>query len=108
MKAFYDHKPAVLEAVGNGSYLYHWDIKQIDNQQWECNEVVVWGPITQNKITEAVITELYPNNYEQKLINEYNSAMMGIGDSSAIEIYKEFLLERIALKRQINDDYKNS
>jgi len=30
MQAFYDSKPSVLEAVGNGSYLYRTDIKEVE------------------------------------------------------------------------------
>lgn len=27
-RAFYDEMPSTLEAVGNGSYLYRWDIQE--------------------------------------------------------------------------------
>ena len=33
MKAFYDNKPSVLGAVGNGSYLYRWGIKEAARAQ---------------------------------------------------------------------------
>lgn len=60
----YDFKPSKLEANGNGSYTYRWDIQEVqvekhfveagDNEQteagqttkWTCNEVVVWGMVT--------------------------------------------------------------
>ena len=29
MQAFYDNKPSVLEAVGNGSYRYRYDIEEV-------------------------------------------------------------------------------
>ena len=71
MLAFYDNKPSVLEAVGDGSYKYRFDIKEIKSDvttfddsntpkeqrtQWQCQEVTVWSPVTSNKITKAVIT----------------------------------------------------
>ena len=69
MQAFYDHKPSVLEAVGNGSYKYRWDIVEMEQPaheeggepttQWKCQEVTVWAPVTSNKITEAVISVTY-------------------------------------------------
>lgn len=122
--AYYDSKPSKLEAVGNGSYLYRFNIKGLvpvttedDEQQerasqWKCDEVTVWSPITANKITEAVITTLCPASHEQKLINEYNAATLGmIGGSEtsdeaklAIAKYKEFLTNRQALKAQVDED----
>lgn len=78
--------------------------------QWQCNEVIVWMPLSSNKITEAVLTQVYPNNYEQKLINEYNAALMGMYDEETrqrkITAYTAFLTERNALKAQIDADCK--
>ena len=107
MTAIDDQKPSTMEAVGNGSYLYRWDIKEVtmpesNSIQWQCKEVTVWQPVTANKITEKVINELWDKNQEQKLINEYNAAVMEIGDQSAIENYRQFLLERQTIKEQIN------
>lgn len=114
MKAIYDNQPAVYEAVGNGSYLYRWDIREVSIEdgeartQWECNEVIVWGTVTANKLTQAVIAELWDSDYEQKLINEYYSAVLGIleGDvaEAKIEAYKSFLAERNAIKQMVDAD----
>ena len=120
MLAFYDNKPSILEAVGNGSFKYRFDITEktieissddINAQQitqWQCQEVTVWSPITSNKITEAVITEVCNNNYEQKLINEYNAAKLGLyGPDEAqkhIDAYTEYLNTRAALKAQVDSD----
>ena len=117
MKAFYDHKPSKLEAVGNGSFLYRWDIKEYEVsdsinresiKQWECQEATVWIPLTSNKITQAVIGELWNSDYEQKLINEYNSAVIGIYDEAVavekIDTYKSFLAERKRIKELVDAD----
>lgn len=126
MKAFYDNKPSNFEAVGNGSYLYRYGITEVEVQgqngtddtdtkktQWQCNEVVVWSPYTANSITEAVIRDKWDGNYEQKLINEYNGAQLGMyGDVSSdeakahIKAYTDFLKERYAIKQQIDTDCK--
>lgn len=127
--AFYDSKPSVLEAVGNGSYRYRFDIEQVTvtaNQtseqgedqeqpahtQWQCEEVTVWPPITANRILEAVITECVPATREQKLVNDYNAAQLGmVGGSKTsdaakerIAAYKEFLQLRADLKAQVDGD----
>lgn len=125
MLAYYDNKPSVLEAVGNGSYKYRFNItektpeaaaissddgnaQEEQKTQWQCQEVIVWPPISSNKITEAVITEIYDLNYEQKLINEYNAAQLGIYSTEEKEHkilkYKNFLAERNFLKKIIDDD----
>ena len=128
MLAFYDNKPSVLEAVGNGSYKYRFDITEkttevssssVDGStqegeqrtQWQCQEVVVWSPITSNKITEAVITEVCDHNYEQKLVNEYNAAQLGLYGSKTgeeakkhIAAYTEYLNTRAVLKAQVDAD----
>lgn len=114
MIAYYDKKPSKFEAVGNGSYLYRMNIESIQSEfmdktytQWKCEEFTVWSPITPNKITESVITEKWDSNYEQKLVNDYNSAIIGIiiDDADAkIQAYKQYLSDRKSVKEQIDKD----
>ena len=125
MLAIYDNKPSVLEAVGDGSYRYHFNIIEINPEvipssdnvedgqitQWQCQEVTVWSPVTSNKITKAVITEVCDHNYEQKLVNEYNAAQLGMyGEKTGeeakkhIAAYTEYLNTRAALKAQVDAD----
>lgn len=119
MQAFYDNKPSVLEAVGNGSFIYRFNIEEVVPEltgenareekasRWKCEEVTVWAPVSSNKITEAVISGKWDKNYEQKLINEYNAAQLGIlgevesGEArTRVEAYRQFLNERAELKAQ--------
>ena len=124
--ANYDEKPSILEAVGNGSFLYRFNIEEKTSEafaegenepvstrtSWDCDEVVVWSPLTSNKITEAVISTICPASHEQKLVNEYNAANLGlVGGSKTsdeakkrIAAYKEFLEYRAALKEQVDAD----
>ena len=128
MLAFYDNKPSVLEAVGNGSYKYRFDItektpeaaatssddssaQEEQKTQWQCQEVIVWSPVTSNKITKAVITEVCDHNYEQKLVNEYNAAQLGMyGEKTSeeaqkrINAYTEYLSTREKLKAMVDAD----
>lgn len=120
MLAFYDKKPSVLEAVGNGSYRYRYNIEEVipevtdDNadgairSQWKCQEVTVWLPLSSNGITEAVISDKWENNYEQKLVNEYNAVQLGVitGEEAEerVAAYKAFLTARAALKAQVDAD----
>jgi hypothetical protein len=115
--AYYDTKPAIYEPVGDGSYRYRWDIKEIEipamepegaaRTQWECKEVTVWATVTREKITAAVIAALWDSDYEAKLLNDYNAAKEGIfGEDGQkyIDRYITFLSERKAIKEQVNAD----
>lgn len=116
-RAYYDERPSALEAVGNGSYLYRWDIKEEtvpsmgmgdeeqaeDRTQWSCREVTVWAPITADKLKEAVISASYGEDEELKLVNEYNSYQLGVSGNDNSEAYKAFLKERTELKRGVDE-----
>lgn len=115
-RAYYDERPSALEAVGNGSYFYRWDIKeevapsmnmggesQVERVQWSCREVIVWAPITADKLKEAVIRASYGEDKELKLVNEYNSYQMGISGEDNSEAYKAYLKERTELKRGVDN-----
>jgi hypothetical protein len=58
-----------------------------------------------------VISSVWDNNREQKLINDYNAASLGVYGSKTsdaakerIAAYTEFLNSRAALKEQIDAD----
>lgn len=112
MKAYYDNKPSNIEAVGNGSYLYRWNITEESVEQEEgakvqysCDEVTVWSPITADKIKKAVMTETYGEDNELKLINEYNSYELGVSGDSGSDAYKGYLKERIGLLSQVDEAF---
>ena len=112
--------PKIIEEVGNGSYLYHFNIEEVSNsnntivhsennteniKSYEYNEVVVWSPISSDSITKAVMNYIWSKDAEQKYINDYNAATLGILDSSYIEAYKNFMIQRKSIKEQIDKDY---
>lgn len=116
MKAIYDNQPEVLGALGNGAYRYRWNISEVEMEighdevakKWQCEEVTVWPTLTANKITKAVISEIWPSDYEQKLVNEYNAAQLGVYDEATatkkVEQYRAFLVERNRIKAQVDKD----
>lgn len=109
-------KPSVWSVVGNGSYFYRFNIKEIEvpaqtegeepTKAWQYNEVVVWPPISSDAITKAVMNYIWPKDIEQKYINDYNAATLGILDESYIESYKNFMIQRKSIKEQIDKDYE--
>ena len=117
MKAFYDSKPSRLEAAGDGSHRYRFNIREAapgeggGGPRWSCEEVAVWAPLSPAKVTEAVIADRWGSDREQKAINEYNAALLGIygePDGSEararVEAYRDFLRAREELRRQVDAD----
>lgn len=122
--AFYDHKPSKVEAVGDGRYYYRWNIQEHKREaifegteevadervEFECNEVIV-DELNSNAIVEAVIASGWSPSREQKLVNDYNSAQLGLyGDKKSetaqekIAAYTDFLNCRNELKAQVDAD----
>lgn len=107
-------RPNTFESVGNGSVRYRFNIEAQTNEDGNAtylyDEVIVWQPFTANDITKAVIEYLWPASYEQKLLNEYNAAQLGVYDASKaakkIEEYKSFLEQREAVKEKVDEEYR--
>ena len=127
MKTHSDNKPKVFETVGDGSFRYNYNIKEIEvdrfdiiedeyetnikQTQWECDNVIVYPPIDKDKITRAVIANTWDSNYENKLINDYNAISLGVINeqeaNEKLERYREFLYQKKELKEMITQDYQN-
>lgn len=115
MKAQYDHQPAKLEAVGNGSFLWRWNIQPTEKTDpqteevtigWECDEVVIWNEPTTAKIKKAVINETWGTNVEAKLINDYNAVNEGLLPAEKKQAYLDFISERMRLKEDIQNYFE--
>jgi hypothetical protein len=113
----YDFKPAIYSSNGDGSYTYRWNIKAIETvsghegeevarTSWQCDEVIVWATVTKSKLTAAVLSYLWPADYESKLMNDHNAAKLGRLDSSYIAKYEDFIKQRKAVKRVVEADYR--
>lgn len=113
-RVFYDKQPTNKEAVGNGNWLYRWDIKeeQVEREegegsitQYSCYEVTVNGPITYEKCVSAVIRASYSEEEELAMINKFNSYNNDIiSDESIVEEYKAYLAYVAEVKAQVKSD----
>lgn len=117
MIAFYDNKPPYLEAVGNGSYVYRFNIEEVVPEltdenageekvsQWKCEEVTVWKPVTSDKVIEAVIRAKYTASAEIALVNKFNAYQQGLDvDASVVSEYTEYLSFVAEVKRTVRKD----
>ena len=126
MKTYSNNKPEVFESIGDGSFRYNYNIKEIEvdrfdiinNEnktnikqiQWEYDNVIIYLPINKDKITKTVIANTWDIDYENKLINDYNE--ISLGNLTEEEINKRtnnyitFLQERKRLKEMIDNDWE--
>ena len=125
MKTYSDNKPEVFEAIGDGGYRYNYNIKEVEvdrldtiygksilkQTQWEYDNVIIYLPIDKDKITRAVISNIWDRDFENKLINDYNAISLGIFSeqeaNEKLERYREFLTQRKKLKEMITQDYQD-
>lgn len=108
-KVQYDELPSKLEAVGNGSYKYRWEIEAVtetnpegnEKTMYHCFEVIVWNTPSADTVIQAVIAAKWPPTMEAKLINDYNAANLNVLSESFKQPYLAFLNERNELKLEI-------
>jgi hypothetical protein len=122
-RAYYDTKPPKLEAVGNGNYLYRWDIQEEDVQhemmqegkeepvssvkkvQYSCREVTIHGKPEYGKCVEAVIRSDYSAEAELALINQFNAYQQGVlSDAGVVSEYEEYLAFVSSVKSMVKED----
>lgn len=123
MKAYYDSKPTTLEAVGDGSFRYRWNIKQLEisdpsdgeltggsvRTAWQCDEVIVWEPMTTEKVIGAVIRSKYSSDEEMRLINDYNAYQQGATMTRDIVAeYQEYLTFTANARATVMADFGES
>lgn len=127
MTTYSDNKPKVFESIGDGGFRYNYHIEEIEvnnfididsekdititkRTQWRYDNVLIYPPITKDKITKEVITNTWNNDYEQKLVNDYNAALLGVFNEEEtkvkIDAYTNFLIERKQIKEIVNSDWK--
>lgn len=121
-RAYYDTKPPKLEAVGNGNYLYRWDIQEevsheimqegkeepvssVKKVQYSCREVTIHGKPEYGKCVEAVIRSDYSAEAELALINQFNAYQQGVlSDAGVVSEYEEYLAFVSSVKSMVKED----
>lgn len=119
-------KPEVIESLNNGqgTFLYNHNITEVsvitsemggvqvttdddpnaNGTMYQYDSVRVEYPKTADNIFSTLLTAKYPAKTESKLVNEYQSAVLGILDEDAKTPYEEFLKDRLALRKMIDAD----
>lgn len=120
-----EQRPQVIDPYNNGqgTFLYNHNIKEVEivademgcvhiandgetptGTMWQYDSLRVEYPKTADNIFSTLITAKYPAKTESKLVNEYQSAALGLMDESAKKPYEDFLKDRLAIRTMIDSD----
>lgn len=118
-------KPEVIDDLNNGqgTFLYNHNIKEvkvIENKEggmeitksaksatgtmFQYDSVRVEYPKTADNIFSTLLTAKYPTKTENKLVNEYQSAVLGLLSEDAKIPYENFLKDRLSIRSMIDAD----
>ena len=120
-------KPAVIEDLNNGQGTFHYNhnIKEVlvvesemggvtittdpdeaTGSMYQYDSVRVEYPKTADNIFGTLLQAKYPADRESKLVNEYQSAMLGLMPETAKKPYEDFLRDRLAIREMVDSDCK--
>lgn len=120
-----DVRPQVIDPYNNGqsTIMYNHNIREVDVVvdemggisiatdadtpskkmfQYDCLRVEY--PTTADNIFSTLLTAKYPAKTESKLVNEYQSALLGILPEESKRPYEAFLRDRLALRAMVDAD----
>lgn len=118
-------KPAVIDNLNNGqgTFLYNHNIKEVSvieskdggtvvttdtekatGTMFQYDSVRVEYPKTADNIFSTLLTAKYSTKTENKLVNEYQSAVLGLLAPDAKVPYENFLKDRLSIRSMIDTD----
>jgi hypothetical protein len=115
MKSNSDVRPPVLLDLGDGSWHFNYNIKEVpvitesgeDKTTFEYDTVHIGGSPEYEKLVKAVIAEHYSLEEETALINKYNAFAMKLSvDPADKEKYETYLKKVSGLKAMIKGDLR--
>lgn len=118
MKSFSHNRPDTFQKVGDGSHYYNYWITETQQPELEPQEegaslppvfeyesVRIFGELTRDNITKAVLRERRDEAEEMDLVNRYNSYVLGISDNEAdLTDYQAYLQEIKQTKEMVQVD----
>ena len=119
MKSISNERPDILQNLGDGSWHYNFNIKEVEvpadptaeeaaggtKTQFECDTVIVWGTPDYDKCVKAVLRDRRDETEEFSLINKYNAYSLGISKDEADKTeYENYLNEVLSVKTMVKAD----
>ena len=118
-------QPVTIDDLNNGqgTFLYNHNVQEVliiededgnititDDESkatgtgYQYDSCRVEFPKTADNMYGTLLNAKYDSDHQEKLINEYNSAKLGLMDESKITAYTEFLRDRIAIRNMVDQD----
>lgn len=113
MKSNSDNRPPVFLSLGDGSWHYNYNIKEVGTENedetartvFEYDTAHIWGTPDYAKCVKAVLREKLDESQEFSLINKYNAYNLGLSnDENDKTEYEAYLLEVISVKKRVKED----
>jgi hypothetical protein len=115
MKSNSDVRPPILQDLGDGSWHYNYNIKEVpvitesgeEKTAFEYETVHIWGKPDYDTLANAVIAEHYSLPEETALINKYNAFSLKLSiDPADKQKYETYLKKISDLKAMIKVDLR--
>ena len=112
--------PQVIQKLGNGTYYYNYDIREVEAEveildekdstkfetQYTFIQVLLNGQPNYKDCVRAIIRSFITIDEEFDLINSYNSYTKNLStDSSIITDYQEYLTKLMDIKNKVKKDF---
>ena len=112
--------PQVIQKLGNGTYYYNYDIREVEAEveildekdstkfetQYNFIQVLLNGQPNYKDCVRAIIRSFITIDEEFDLINSYNSYTKNLStDSSIITDYQEYLTKLMDIKNKVKKDF---
>lgn len=118
-------RPQVIDPYNNGqgTVLYNHNIVEVDvvkddmggvtiatdpetatGKMFQYDSLRVEYPTTADNIFSTLLSAKYPANTESKLVNEYQSAELGLLPKEYKKPYEDFLRDRLAIRNMVDSD----
>ena len=115
MKSSSDVKPKVFQDLGDGSWHYNFNIREVDlpveeegqpaKKGFEYETVHIWGTPNYDICVKAVLRDRRDETEEFKLINKYNSYALGLSTEETYKKgYEAYLQEVLDVKAMVKVD----
>lgn len=102
----YNHNIAEVDVIKDdmGSITITDDPEKATGKMFRYDSLRVEYPTTADHIFSTLLTAKYPANTESKLVNEYQSAELGLLPDSYKKPYTDYLRDRLAIRKMVDDD----
>lgn len=116
MKSNSDIRPETFINLGDGSWQYNFNVREIQvpveggtegetRTAYEYESVIVWGYPTFDKCVKAVLRDRRDETQEFNIVNRYNAYVLGVSEDEADRNdYIAYLREVKDVKAQVERD----